>query len=110
MSVPGPLYFLGALLGAQSPKEGSGAYVPSVMLIYTLARLLLVPFIVLFALLLARLLLARGVLAIVTRAGRGIFGGHVALVRCLVRRISAPDLRSTASGRRCYTCRLDRQW
>ena len=46
------------------------------------------------------LLLATGVLAIVTRAGRGIFSGHVALVRYLVRRISAPDLRSTSIGRR----------
>ena len=53
-----------------------------------------------FGLLLARLLLARGVLAIVTRAGRGIFSGHVALVRYLVRRISAPDLRSTAVSKR----------
>ena len=40
----------------------------------------------------ARLLLATGVLAIVTRARRGIFSGHVALVRYLVCRISAPDL------------------
>ena len=72
--------------------------------------LLLLPFIVLFGLLLARLLLARGVLAIVTRAGRGIFSGHVALVRYLVCRISAPDLRSTAVGRRWYTCRLDWYW
>ena len=62
--------------------------------------LLLLPFIVLFGLLLARLLLARGVLAIVTRAGRGIFSGHVALVRYLVCRISAPDLRSTIVSRR----------
>ena len=81
--------------------------------------LLLLPFIVLFALLLARLLLVRGVLAIVTHAGRGIFCGHVALVRyvalnryvALVRyllcRISAPDLRNTAVSKRCYTCRLD---
>src|SRR5215217_5218200 len=57
---------------------------------------------------LARLLLATGVLAIVTLAGRGIFSGHVALDRYLWRRISAPDLRSTGIGRRCYTCRLDR--
>ncbi len=70
--------------------------------------LLLLPFIVLFALLLARLLLVRGVLAIVTRAGRGFFSGHVALIRYLARRISAPDLRSTAVSKRCYTCRLDR--
>ena len=53
-----------------------------------------------FGLLLARLLLARGVLAIVTRAGRGIFSGHVALVRYLVCRISAPGLRSTVVSRR----------
>src|ERR687889_710531 len=75
--------------------------------------LLLLPFIVLFALLLARLLLVRGVLAIVTHAGRGIFCGHVALVRYvalnryLLCRISAPDLRNTAVSKRCYTCRLD---
>ena len=67
--------------------------------------LLLLPFIVLFGLLLARLfiargVIARGVLAIVTRAGRGIFSGHVALVRYLVCRISAPDLRSTVVSRR----------
>ena len=62
--------------------------------------LLLLPFIVLFGLLLARLLLARGVLAIVTRAGRGIFSGYVALVKYLVCRISAPDLRSTVVSRR----------
>ena len=62
--------------------------------------MLLLPFNLLFGLLLARLLLATGVLAIVTRAGRGIFSGHVALVRYLVRRISAPDLRSTSIGRR----------
>ena len=47
--VPEPLFFLGALLGAQSPKEGSGTYVPSVVLTYTLTRLPL-------ALLLRRLL------------------------------------------------------
>ena len=69
--------------------------------------LLLLPFIVLFGLLLTRLLLVRGVLAIVTLAGRGSFSGHVALVRYLARRISAPDLRSTAVSKRCYTCRLD---
>ena len=69
--------------------------------------LLLLPFIVLFGLLLTRLLLARGFLAIVTRAGRGIFSGHVALDRYLARRSSAPDLRSTAVSKRCYTCRLD---
>ena len=50
-----------------------------------LPLVLLLPFNLLFGLLLARLLLATGILAIVTRAGRGIFSGHVALVRYLVR-------------------------
>ena len=65
-----------------------------------LPLVLLLPFIVLIGLLLARLLLARGVLVIVTRAGQGIFSGHVALVRYLVRWSSTPDLRSTAVSRR----------
>ena len=69
--------------------------------------MLLLPFTVLFGLLLAWLLLSRGVLVIVIRAGRGIFSGHVALVRDLVRYSSAPDLRSTAVSRRWYTWRLD---
>ena len=60
----------------------------------------LLPFIVLIGLLLARLLLARGVLVIATRAGQGIFGGHVDLVRYLVRWSSAPGLRSTGVSRR----------
>jgi hypothetical protein len=61
---------------------------------------LLLPFIVLFGLLLAWLLLLSEVLAIVTRAERGICSGNVALVRYLVRWSSTPDLRSTAVSRR----------
>ncbi len=38
---PEPLFFLGTLLGAQSPKEGSGTYVPYVVLTYSLTRLAL---------------------------------------------------------------------
>src|SRR5215212_10626588 len=105
--------------GAQSPKsgpsiEGSKRALRRGVWAFVLPLvLLLLPFIVLFGLLLTRLLLARGFLAIVTRAGRGSFSGHVALVRYvalaryLARRISAPDLRSTAVSKPCYTCRLD---
>src|SRR5215208_6144600 len=36
---PGPSFFLGARwMGFQSPKEGSGTYVPAVVLTYTVAK------------------------------------------------------------------------